>query len=42
MHELQRKLNVALNSKRFSKDRIVLLQVKYLIDNLGRFAEQIA
>ena len=42
MHELQCKLNVALNSERFSKDRIVLLQIKYLIDNLKRFTEQIA
>lgn len=42
MHELQYKLNVALNSERFSKDRIVLLQIKYLIDNLKSFTEQIA
>lgn len=41
MQELQSRLNEALNTGQFSKDRIVLLQVKYLIDNLKRFEEQI-
>ena len=42
MQELQQKLNESLDTGRLSKDRIVLLQIKYLIDNLKRFAEQIS
>ena len=41
MQELQSKLSDALNEGQPSQDRIVMLQIKYLIDNLKRFAEQI-